>query len=76
VSNKLSKPVSIRTHCDRLLVMLLATDQMRNLGGDLRRKGTAVGLYPLSHLVVRARLAKISGDCNCETLERVLHVGR
>ena len=65
---------SERTHCDLLLVMFPAADQMRGLGGDFECKGTAVGFYPLFNLVVRAGLAKVSGDCDCKWLKWLFHV--
>ena len=65
-----------RTHCDRLLVVLLAAHQVRDFGANLRGKGTPVHFDPLLHLVVRAALAKVPGDGDCETFEWVLHVGK
>ena len=62
------------THCYRLLVVLLAANQVRDIDRDLGSKGTAVGLDPLFHLFMRAVLAEISSYCNHETLKRVLHV--
>lgn len=54
--------------------MLPAANQVRDLGRDLGREGTAVGFDPLFHLVVRAWLPKFPSHCDCELLEWGFHV--
>ena len=53
--------------------MVTATDQMCNIGSDLRRIGSFISFNPLSNFFVGASSPKIARDGDGESLERVLH---
>lgn len=59
------------THSDIFLEVLLAADQMCDLGRHLMSDGTTIVLDPVLHFVEGALVTEITSDTNGESLERV-----
>lgn len=63
------------TNGRRFLPVLQTADKMGDIAINLPCGSPTVGLDPILHLVMTVARSEVSGECNGESFERVLHFG-